>query len=316
MIRKFSVLAIAAFVFLVLSSGGKLFAQNPPDVPADAEQVTITARVSHGTVPKLTREDVSVHEDRHPRQVLSLTPLDGSDSPMQLVILIDSNSTPRIGAQFNDISTFIQALPQNAGIALAYAANGSARIEQGFTTDRAAITKALHIPIGPAAGNTSIYAAFSDLVRKWPGNDGQPREVLLISDGIDPTYGLFNTQPQLNPGLEEAIRDAQRNRVIVFSIFASSGRATRNGFLNLNGQGSLSELTSNTGGYSFFQGTETPVSFSPFLDDLQRLLSAQYLLTFRAAPASPSRFHDLKVTTEMSGVKLLAPSKIYIPASR
>src|SRR5579863_6150076 len=85
-------------------------------------------------------------------------------------------------------------------------------------------------------------------------------------------------------------------------------------------QGALPEtassITTGTGGYSFFQGTQTPVSFRPFLDDLQRMLAAQYLLTFRPAPVSTSEFHNLKVTTEASGVKLLAPNSVYVPASQ
>ena len=140
--------------------------------------------------------------------------------------------------------------------------------------------------------------------------------MLLISDGIDPTYGLFDTQPDQNPGLQRAIRDAQEGDVTVFSIFVGSGRVTRNQILNLNGQGSLDELTSDTGGYSFTQGTQTPVSFRPFLDELEAMLGQQYLLTFSAMPSSKPGFHDFKVNTEVSGVKILAPKRVYVPESK
>ena len=291
-------------------------AQSSPGAAAGVAQVIITATASHGAVPKVTREDVSVREDRKTCPVVSLSALNSPDSPLQLVIFIDSNSTHQVGSQFDEISRFLNSLPQNADIALAYSMNGAARMEQSFTSDRVAIRKAMHLPIGPAAGNTSIYAALSDLIRKWPSAAQGRREVLLISDGIDVTYGLFDTQPYQNPGLQSAIRDAQQKRVVVFSIFVSSGRATRNNILNLNGQGSLSELTSNTGGYSFFQGTQTPVSFRPFLDNLQQMLSQQYLLTFRPVPATASGFHSLKISTELSGVKLLAPKQVYISATQ
>lgn len=314
MSRKIPVLAFAALVVLALCAT-PLFAQSSQTSLPGTVAVAITARSSRGSAPQLRREDVSVREDRQARPVVSLTPLNGPDSPLQLVIFIDSSSTPQLGAQFDEISRFINALPQNASVALAYSANGSAHMDHGFTTDRATIKNALHLPMGPAVGNTDIYGALSDLIKKWPAA-GQSREVLLISDGIDVTYGLFNTQPTQNPGLQQAIRDAQKNHIVVFSIFVSSGRATRNRFLNNNGQSSLNELTSSTGGYSFFQGTQTPVSFRPFLDDLQQMLAAQYLLTFRPAPASTSGLHNLKVTTEASGVKLLAPNSVYIPASQ
>jgi VWFA-related protein len=313
--RKTLLLAPAILVIAAFCGPLSLFAQDSQTSSSGGVQVTITARAKHGAAQPLSAQDVTVHEDRNPCHVTNLVALNQADSPLQLMIFIDSDSTTRLGAQFQDISRFIQSLPQNAGVGLAYALNGSARIDQPFTTDRAVISKALHVTFGPSAGNTSIYGALSDLIKQWPGGGGQ-REVLLISDGIDPTYGFFNTQPDQNPGLQGAIRDAQTNHVIVFSIFVSSGRITRNEILNLNGQGSLDELTAGTGGYSFSQGTQTPVSFSPFLNDLQTMLGQQYLLTFHPMPTKSSGFHNLKVNTEVSGVKLLAPNRVYVSASQ
>ncbi|HEV2420132.1 MAG TPA: hypothetical protein VGS59_00360 [Candidatus Acidoferrales bacterium] len=310
--RKTWMFAPAILGFAILCTARLLFAQDAQPQSSSNIEVTITARAKRGASPALTARDVTVHEDKNPRPVVSLDAVGQADDPLQLMILVDSDATPRLGAQFQDISRFIQSLPQNAQAGLAYATSGSAQLEQAFTTDRAAITKALHVTFGPAVGNTSIYGALSDLIRKWPGGMSG-REVLLISDGIDPTYGVFDTQPDQNPGLQKAIRDAERGHVTVFSIFVGSGRATRNQILNLNGQGSLGELTSDTGGYSFTQGTETPVSFRPFLNELQTMLGQQYLLTFNSMPSSKSGFHDIKVNTEVSGVKILAPKRVYLP---
>lgn len=300
---------------MIVFTAASLFAQDAQPPSTGNIQVTITARAKHGSSPALTARDVTVHEDKNPRPVVSLEAVGNADYPLQLMVLIDSDATPRLGAQFQDVSRFVQALPQNAQAGLAYAMSGSTRVAQPFTTDRAAITKALHVTSGASVGNTSIYGALSDLIRRWPGG-AQGREVLLVSDGIDPTYGLFDTQPDQNPGLQKAIRDAQEGNVTVFSIFVGSGRVTRNQILNLNGQSSLGELTTDTGGYSFTQGTETPVSFRPFLDDLQTLLGQQYLLTFNATVSSKSGFHDFKVNTEVSGVKILAPKQVYVPESK
>lgn len=313
--RKTLFFASVVVGLAVAFTGVLLFAQDAQTQQSDNVQVTITARAKHGSSPALTARDVTVHEDKNPRAVVSLEAVSHADYSLQLMILIDSDATPRLGAQFQDVSRFVQSLPQNAQVGLAYATSGSAQVEQAFTTDRAAISKALHVTFGAAVGNTSVYGALSDLIRKWPGG-AQGREVLLVSDGIDPTYGLFDTEPDQNPGLQKAIRDAQQGRVTVFSIFAGSGRATRNQILNLNGQGSLGELTSDTGGYSFTQGTQTPISFRPFLDDLQAMLGEQYLLTFNSMPASRPGFHDVKVNTEVSGVKILAPKRVYVPASK
>lgn len=315
MSRKLLLFASAIFVLAIVSTDTLLFAQDAQAPSSGDIQVTITTRAKHGSSPALTVRDVTVHEDKNPRSVVSLDAVSHADYPLQLMILIDSDATPRLAAQFQDVSRFVQSLPQNAQVGLAYATSGSTQVAQAFTTDRAAIVKALHVTFGASVGNTSIYGALSDLIRKWPGGP-QGREVLLISDGIDPTYGLFDTQPDQNPGLQKAIRDAQEDHVTVFSIFVGSGRATRSQILNLNGQGSLGELTSDTGGYSFTQGTQTPISFRPFLDDLRIMLGQQYLLMFNAMPAPKAGFHDLKVNTEVSGVKILAPKRIYVAASK
>lgn len=303
--------ATGLFLAMLLAPVG-LFAQNA--APSNgAVQVTVTVRPKRGSASTLSSRDVLVHEDRNPRPVVSFVPVTQTNSPVQLMILIDSDATSRLGAEFQDISHFVQSLPQNAQAGLAYTSSGSARVEQPFTSDRAAITKALHVTLGPAAGNTSVYSALSDLIEKWPG-ESNFREVLLISDGIDPTYGLFDTQPDQNPGLQKAIRDAQESHTTIFSIFVTSGRITRSEILNLNGQSSLDELTSDSGGYSFTQGTHTPVSFQPFLNDLQQMLGHQYLLTFQPTSSGKPGFHNLKVATEISGVKLLAPNRVYVPA--
>lgn len=283
-----------------------------PGSPALA-RVIITAVASSGNeVPSLGRQDVSVHEDKRPCAVADLTPMSSSSEKLQLAILIDQSSTTQLGQQLKEISRFINALPPDSSMAVAYAMNGTAMMQQAFTTDRTAVNKALHLTAGPSAGNTAIYEALASLIQKWPHNTIR-REVLLISDGIDDTYGLEQTQPGQNPSLERAIQFAQRETITVFSIFVGSGRATRNRFLNMNGQGSLADLTSSTGGYAFSQGTQTPISFGPFLDDLQKMLGRQYLLTFRPAPSRKPGDHDLKAAVEIPHVKLLAPTRIYWP---
>ena len=46
----------------------------------------------------------------------------------------------------------------------------------------------------------------------------------------------------------------------------------------------IAKLSDVSGGESFFLGLETPVSFTPYLDQLQKILDNQYLLTVSAQP--------------------------------
>lgn len=304
-------------VFLVVCAFGiaaPLFAQNVKPSSPDLVQVTVTASGRSGaTPPALERIDVSVHQDNLPRPVVDLIPANSPKASLDFVILVDDSLNTALGTQFSDIKNFIRSLPEGSRIAVAYAANGTATMQQDFTTDRAAAEKAIRLPNGQFQGSSGIYFAVDDLIKKWPEGAAR-REVLLISDGIDLSYGVDATSPGLNSPLDQAISAAQRSNITVYSLFAGgAGIVTRNGFLILNGQGCLGKLTLDTGGDSFFLGFQTPVAFRPFLQQLADLLGRQYLLTFRAALPQKAGFHDLKVSTEMSGVELIAPSRIYVP---
>jgi hypothetical protein len=58
---------------------------------------------------------------------------------------------------------------------------------------------------------------------------------------------------------------------------------------------------------------QTPVSFEPFLEELQKTLAQQYLLTFRAAPGEKAGYQRVRITTEVPGVELMAPTRVWVP---
>jgi hypothetical protein len=80
------------------------------------------------------------------------------------------------------------------------------------------------------------------------------------------------------------------------------------------GQSSPARLAFETGGYAFFLGSETPVSFAPYLQPVAKNLGQQYLLTFRTHPGKGAGFQRLRVTTELPRVELVAPTSVYVPA--
>lgn len=298
----------------VLLFAAPLFAQDSQAAAPGLVQITVTAMSSKSgqAAPALGKQDVSLRESGKKTPIVDWIPISSPDSKLQLVILIDQDATTRLGEHLGEIGSFVRALPDNSSVAVAYAMNGTAEFRTPFTTNRDAVVNSLHITMGASAGMTSIYETLAELIRKWPAFTGR-REVLLLSDGIDPTYGFRNTAPWQNPALDHATQAAQSANVTVFSIYVTtSGLEARSSVLNLNGQASLNHLTTETGGYSFFQGSGNAVSFQPYFRDLSAMLSQQYVLTFRPAPTKRAGYHPLKVTTEVSHVKLLAPSEIYL----
>ena len=131
----------------------------------------------------------------------------------------------------------------------------------------------------------------------------------MVSSGIDPDYGSGPDNPYLN----HAIDTAQRAGVVVYSIyFPTAGRFGR-GYQLINwGQNYLSQLSEETGGEFYWEGNHAPVSLTPYLDNMNRRLNEQYLLTFLAEPENKAGFQTIKLATEVPHVGLAGPRKVYV----
>ncbi len=74
-----------------------------------------------------------------------------------------------------------------------------------------------------------------------------------------------------------------------------------------NGQGSLLRIATETGGLAFFQGTGAPVSFSPFIRELDVSLQKQAALTFLSTHLDKG-FHRIEVKSATPGVRIAFPT--------
>jgi hypothetical protein len=63
-----------------------------------------------------------------------------------------------------------------------------------------------------------------------------------------------------------------------------------------------------------FQGNETPVSYTPFLNRLRQALSGRYILTFEAPPKAKEA--RLRVSTELPHVAISAPAEVWVGKQR
>ena len=121
----------------------------------------------------------------------------------------------------------------------------------------------------------------------------------------------------LNPDVDTAAMVAQKSGTIIHTIyFPGVGHWRRNFWVSTYGQGGMAKLSDATGGESFFLGTQAPVSFSPYLDQLQQILDNQYLLTFSATPGKKADFQSVTVTTEVAGVDFSTPGAVWVPVAK
>jgi hypothetical protein len=149
-----------------------------------------------------------------------------------------------------------------------------------------------------------------DLMKRWNPTESR-REILILSDGID----RFRGDP-FSPDIPATYQAAQKAGIILHTIFVNcAGRHGRNMWRINLGQSNLSEITDETGGESYFQGSRTPVDMAPFLDDLHNALNSQYWLTFEAPAKKKAGLQSVKISTELPGVEIAAPDSVYVPAA-
>jgi VWFA-related protein len=290
-----------------------MFARQASPSQGSTVTVTVTATAKDQTQPPAVPANaVVVKEDGKVSKVVSWEPMTGARAGLDLAVLIDDSVSEKASVQLKSIGGFLRTLPADSRVAVAYANFGAANYQQEFTTDHEKAAGAIRIPnAGPESAN-GVYDSLGDLIKKWPATEGR-KVVLFVTDGIDVTDGVGDSDPGRSIVLKKAIESAQRAGVVVYTIYASgAGRALQNSVLVNNGQGSLRRLAAETGGDAFFAGLQTPVSFQPFLQNVQKMLGQQYMLTFVAAPREKGRYEHLQVTAEANGVELTAPDHVYI----
>lgn len=239
-------------------------------------------------------------------------PAQGDHAALELVILLDDGSNINLGTQLEDLRQFIIAQLASTKIAVAYMQDGIAKIEQNLTSDHALAAKALRLPLGMRGVNGSPYFSLTDLIKRWPETTAR-REVFMATDGIDLYYGSGD---MLDPYLSAAIDDAQRAGVVVFAIYTPGvGHYGHSYWRAYWGQLYLAQVAEETGGEAYYIGfTGPPVSFTPFLDNMEHRLTSQYFLTFTAKPQKKSGLQRVKLRTEVRNAELVSAERVYVAA--
>jgi VWFA-related protein len=311
---------ILAFFLAVIGAGvtsAPLRAQGKDSAGADLVRVTVTVTSrDKNEPPALAKEDVMVRQDNERRPVVDWVPAQGDRAGLDLALLVDNSLDVTLGSQFKDLTQFLRGLPPTTRVAVFYSSFGSTSLRQDFTADHDLAAKALRLPAGSINDGSSIYLSIADLLKRWPKIENRAA-VLLISDGIDIFRGVSLSEAYQDMDLQTAIDQAQRNGITVFTLFASGAARYRSNFYLIgNGQGCLLRLASETGGEAYFQGSQTPIAFRPFLAKATDRFDRQYVLTFRAQPLPKPGFSRLHVTTEVPRVEMIAPARIFVPAAQ
>jgi hypothetical protein len=306
--RKFGILLAAISIFLPILSAQAQKESGAGTVPITT--VVTALGPKYTAPPAISQGDVSVYSGKDKQNVIAWVPAQGDKANLELAIVIDDSDRIDIGNQISDIASFIKSQPKSCGVAVFYASNGTVQAASQFSTDHEAVAKSVRLPLGRTAAYSSIYLSLMDLFKRWPVT-GARREVLLMADGID----RFRGDP-FSPDVDTTIERAQRAGVMIHTLYASGvGPFSRNMFQVNYGQSNLAKMADSTGGEAFFQGLQTPISFAPFLDQLNVVLNNQYWLKFET-PRSKKKngeMRSIRIRTEQRDVDLSAPLRVFVP---
>jgi hypothetical protein len=283
-------------------------------VPGNAQTVPVTTVVTvlgpkYTAPPAISKDDIAVYEGKQKKEINSWVPAQGDKAALELALVIDDADSPDLGIQFNDLTAFIKSQPKTTGVAIFYAANGTVQAASQFNTDHDAVAKALRMPFGRGAAYSSIYLSLMDLMKRWPVT-GARREILLLADGID----RFRGDP-FSPDVPSTVDMAQKAGIMIHTLFASGvGRFSRNFYHVSLGQSNLAQLSDGTGGESFFQGTQTPVSYAPFLQQFDTVMKNQFFLTYATdrSKKKNGELRSFRVQSEQRDVDISHATKVFI----
>ena len=274
--------------------------------PGKPVTVPVIIRVKEEVV-ELQNIDLSVSEDGEPQTIISIRGM-GTNSPITIAVLIQEDLVPSVGNEIKGLAEFVRGLPKNSHVMVGYLRTGTIQVKQKFTTDLEKAAGALRPPVGFAS--VSPYNPYVEVVEALKKFEAQPlgrRAILLVSDGLDVSRGVDSSSPTQSVDLQRAINESQKRGVAIYSFYAPTQTAAANPILISNAQSSLSRLSDETGGRAFFQGTGAPVSFEPFIRELDVSLQKQAALTFLSTHLKKG-FHRIEVKSSTPGVRVAYPS--------
>jgi VWFA-related protein len=263
-------------------------------------------------IPSVEQQDIVVKEGKDRRPITGFQPLHGDGGDLQLMLLIDDSSRTSFDTEISTLKQFVNSLPPNSQVAVAYMRNGMAEVTANFTRDHAVAANSIRLTLGPGGADVSPYDSLTDAIKKWPETGAQRKEIVMISSGIEGLGGGFTPE---NPYVDAGIDSAVKAGVVVYTIYNPSvGHLGHSFWRNTWGQNFLSQLSDETGGESYIIGYGSPVSFQPFLEQILEQLKHQYLLTFSARPENKSGYQQIKVNILEKDASIAAPDKVYVRA--
>ena len=278
--------------------------------------MTVTLRLldDDKRMPEVNREDVIVRQHKDRVQVTGWTAARGDHAGLDRFILIDDASNTSLGSQLDDLRIYQRPAANH------FSGRGTCGMDGANQPE-------LHNRTQSSRESSAASHRFQRRLWESLSFGHRPHEALarrLESPRGGNGHG-WNRPGQrgsryrglgfISPDVDSASSVEQRTGTIIHTIFIRAvGRLGSNFWEIANGQNGIAKLSDGTGGESFYLGTQNPVGFKPYLDNVQKALDNQYLLEFRAVPGKKSGLQYVKLTTEVAGAELVSADSVWVKA--
>jgi hypothetical protein len=308
--------AILGLLGLLLASAGPALAQKKdPKQRPNVRTVTIPISIYRKKESKQDQTEeliqidrLIVREDKDNQTILSIRSV--MNTPLSLAVVLQEDLSQGVNLQLGDLRDFIKGLPRGSRVMVGYIRGGTFRVRQRFTDNLERAAASLQI-VGGNASSNGPFEGIAEATSYFEAMPSGRRAILLVSDGVDASQGTTAFDLLNSPQLDQATLKAQRRGVAVYSIYSPTQLTqSANSTVISYGQGALQKLADETGGQSFYQGTVAPVSYIPFLRDLDMLLDRQFALTFLSTHMKKG-YHRVDVTSTNPDVKIEHPQGYY-----
>lgn len=263
------------------TSGGK-DQEGPVIVNTDLITLTVTVTDTYGRyVSGLGKNAFTVLDDKQPQDI---TFFSDDDSPVSVGVIFDvsgSMSGDKIRRARDALANFIQT-SHNSDEYFLIAFNSRAQLLLDKTRDGDAVLDKLTFV--QTKNNTALYDACYLGVEKVQRGVHPKRALLLISDGQD-----NNSRYTFN----EVRRLLKESDVVLYAVGILSG-SDAGSSLGMEGQGTLDELASVSGGKAFFP--RSSAEMDDIFEQIALELRHQYSIGYRPNNfANDGKWHKVKV---------------------
>ncbi|NNF00371.1 MAG: VWA domain-containing protein [Pyrinomonadaceae bacterium] len=258
--------------------------ENQDDIKVETDLVTLTLTVTdyYGRyVSGLTKEHFTVFDNKEKQNI---TFFSDTDAPVSIGILFDvsgSMSGEKIAKARNALARFINTShPRDEYYLIAF--NKRAQLLMDRTRDGEAVLNKLTL-VKPKH-NTALYDACYLGVERVTRGTHQKKALLIISDGQDNSSRY---------SYKEVRRLMKESDVVIYSVGIMDGRDAGS-MIGIQGQAFLDELSSVTGGKSFYPNTA--VEMDEIFERIALELRHQYSIGFTPPNFKPDgKWHKVKV---------------------